>query len=346
MIGRVQQVPAIGPDDSDARVLAFAAGLRRLRALRGSLDAAVRTLLVLGVPWLLGAWLLPQHLPVTALAVLAITGLVAVIAAVRAWRIADALLLRGMPGTVAPGDLTILGDELATWLEWQRHTGPVQPMATWLGREVAVRLPAIDAPALQHVGRARLGRMRYLAAAIVLLLLAWLLSFWFQPSWPGVLGGKPEAARPVVPPQVGIVPVPGAQPEAKPGSDGKPPPRNPEPRPGEPPPKGNEEQPAKPEPPAPLLNLPEQRHFVIPEHIDDGPTRRMRMHAAELAESGAANAPPPVTQGGQGEVPAPPPPTRETFEHAREVALRSRHVPAEEQPIVKRFFELLQKAAK
>ncbi|MBX3463021.1 MAG: hypothetical protein KF830_07610 [Planctomycetes bacterium] len=83
----------------------------------------------------------------------------------------------------------------------------------------------------------------------------------------------------------------------------------------------------------------------MPEFVGDGPTRRVRMHAAELERRGGA-APQPTAGAGPGEAPSPPAPTPAAFERAAEAAQRARHVPAEERPMVQRFFTLLREAAK
>jgi hypothetical protein len=72
------------------------------------------------------------------------------------------------------------------------------------------------------------------------------------------------------------------------------------------------------------------------------------MHAAELAQRGGAAPQATVSEGGAGggDAPASPPPTAATFERAAEAAQRARHVPDEERPMVRRFFELLREAAK
>jgi hypothetical protein len=67
------------------------------------------------------------------------------------------------------------------------------------------------------------------------------------------------------------------------------------------------------------------------------------MHAAEVERSGGA-----VPQAGTGgnASESTPPPSRETFERAAEQAQRARHVPPEERPMVRRFFELLRERAR
>ncbi|MCB9878378.1 MAG: hypothetical protein H6835_12335 [Planctomycetes bacterium] len=94
---------------------------------------------------------------------------------------------------------------------------------------------------------------------------------------------------------------------------------------------------------APLLELPEQQRFVVPEFIDDGPTRRARMRAAEIeADGGGAASPRAPRTGGEQQAPEPPAAREQRFEHAAEQALRSRHVPDAERAIVRRFFDKLQ----
>jgi hypothetical protein len=68
------------------------------------------------------------------------------------------------------------------------------------------------------------------------------------------------------------------------------------------------------------------------------------MHAAELERAGTTAPGASGTSGAAGELP--PPRSREEFERAAEAAQRSRHVPAEERPMVRRYFELLRQAAK
>lgn len=95
-----------------------------------------------------------------------------------------------------------------------------------------------------------------------------------------------------------------------------------------------------------MLELPEQQRFVVPEFVGDGPTRRARMHAAQLERDGGARPPSAGTEGGNGDSEAPPPITKERFERAAEAAQRARHVPDEERAMVRRFFELLRERAK
>lgn len=347
-----QAVSAVLDADQErvARLVGFADRVRGLHVRRAAVHAALRTLLVLVPLAIVAAWLLPTHRLINATIVVFAALVAATVAGLRARAVADAALLRVRDGSGVAG-LDLVGDELATWLEWQpREAGGA--MVGWLGRAVEAQLPSLPASALQAVGRRPFGRLLYLLPVALLLLLAWWLLEWFQPPWVGALGGRrqpepPPAASGPGQNQGSSSPSPsGGDPSA---STQKRPDRSSGASPPPPPsPKPEPEPPPKPEPPAPLIDLPGNQHFVLPEHIDDGPTRKMRMHAAELPEPEAGNAapPPPTATAGTGQVPPPPPPSRETFERAAEQAQRSRHVPAEEQPMVRRFFELLQKAAR
>jgi len=188
---------------------------------------------------------------------------------------------------------------------------------------------------------------------VILLLLAWLLSEWLAPPWPGVLGGRPSVDGPAAGDGAGsssggggsAVPSPGGdeEPESKDPQQKPPPESTPPPQP-QPPQPTESPDPVTPEAPAPLLDLPAQQRFIVPEFVGDGPTRRVRMHAAELERAGTTAPGASGTSGGEGAVP--PPRSREEFERAAEAAQRSRHVPAEERPMVRRYFELLRQAAK
>lgn len=318
-----------------------------MRAAAG--HAAAAALLVGAIPAILAAFWLPQHRPTTLALLAGFTAVRAAGEALRARRIANAALLRAADGA---SGFEVLGDELATWLELQpRAAGGT--MLPWLGRAVDVQLPQLPPEALQRVGRRRFGRLRYLLAPIVLLLLAWLLLEWIQPPWPGAFGGKPDPARGAPGDGAAQALATGAGEAHSPPSPETAPDQPRRERPDAPPPPAQQqpdaEPPAPPEAPAPVLDLPAHLHFTVPEHIGDGPTRKVKMHAAELPTpaSAAAVAPPPSAAGAgdPGEVP-PPPPTAETFERAAEQALRARHVPEEEKAIVRRFFELLQKAGR
>lgn len=349
MIGRVTEVATFPADpDVDARLVAFATRVRRLYARRAAAHAFGVALVWCGGPAIAVAWLVPA-VRLEAAAALALVALTAVaVAVVRARHLAAAVLLR-----TGEGELDLVGDELATWLEWQRRPEAAE-MVGWLARTVVAQLPALPTGALQKVGRRRWGRLRWLAAFVALLWIAFCWFAWLQPPWPGLLGGKQDPPR-----AGGAGEGPGAGSGSRngggandpsPGAGTPPPPRNPDRRAPPPPPPGAEPprpKPAVPEPPAPLLQLPGHQQFVVPEHIDDGPTRRMRMHAAEVPDPAPSPQapPPPASAPAPAGVPPTPPPTAETFERAAEAARAARHVPTEEQPIVRRFFDLLKKAA-
>jgi hypothetical protein len=223
-------------------------------------------------------------------------------------------------------------------------------MVQWLGRDVEARLPGLPADAIAGAGRRGLGRWRRLVPFVGLLLLVWLVAEWLAPPWPGVLSGR---ARDLPGPAASG---PGDGSGGGNGGGGIEQPQSPDPQPDEgkqqpaaaqpQEPPGPAPTPPEPEAPAPLLELPEQQRFVVPEFVGDGPTRRARVHAAEVERSGAVSRPRPTGAGGNDESPSPPPPTAESFERAAEAAQRARHVPDEERPMVRRFFELLREAAK
>jgi len=342
MIARV--VPTVSPDPGGAavasRLAGFHARLRRQFARGAATRAGAVTLLALGAPALGAAWLLagswPFVLAIVPLVVAAAMG----VAALRTYRLAAAALLR----VAAHGDVSVFGDEFATWLEWAPRRREAALLA-WLGQDLAARLRRLPEQELQRLGRRRLGRWLWLLPLALLVALAWLLAAWLQPPWPGVLGGRtpppPAAAG-------GAGSGPGIAAQQAPAPE---PPRHrpdaPQDRAPPPPPPGDETPPGAAEPPAPLLDLPSHLQFAVPVHLGDGPTRRRRMHAAELPEpagGGAAHAA--RAPGGDEQVLAVPPPIRETFARAAEAALRARSVPPQERAMVRRFFDLLQEAAR
>ncbi len=214
-----------------------------------------------------------------------------------------------------------LADEFATWLELGARADA--PMALWLATDLDGRLATLTAPQLAAVGRRRVFGRRLLGLAALLLLLALLLAWWFGPSWPGLLGGKP--------------PEPPPQPAAGQGAGGGVANAgNAElPDPGDEP-----QQPPDPTPPPPL-DLPDDQHFVVPKFVADGPSRKERVRAAELPQPGGQGAVPRAAGGARRGVPEP---TAEEFTRAAENAQRARHVGPHEQPIVRRFFDLLQQS--
>lgn len=348
MMGAVGE-PSSEHDTPDAQLLAFARRLRQRHGRAAAIDAALRTLLGLAVPALVAAWLLPVARLPLALGLATLASLGALFAAVRARAVADTALLRLRDGEAVadPRALAELGDELATWLEGHRTTRG--PMLAWLAHDVRAKLPALPAATVAALGRRRLGGLAWIVPLVLLLLIAWFLTNLLSPPWAGVLGGRQDRPDPSSGDggngaggrgegdgQAGAGPAPSPNPRPEAREPQPPPPPPPAERPSEPTP---------PEPPAPLLELPSQQHFVVPEFIGDGPTRRARMHAAEV-EQGAPTGAAAAARGGEGPPAELPPPSPEQFARAAEVALAARHVPPAEQPMVRRFFEALQKAAK
>lgn len=338
--GGVTAVPVTA--DRHARLLRFASRLRRRHLVAAARAALVRCALVLAVPTIALAWWLPAR-TWSILAVFA--GVLTIGAALAAWRarcVTDARLL------AAEGGDSELGCGLATWLERRRAASA--PMAEWLAGDLERDIAALPASTFAAVGRRRLGRLRWLLPIVLLLLLAWLLSLWLQPPWPGALGGRPDAVGNNLDPAPGVVFVPdGTRPEGGEGtrrSEANREPRSPQsagPDPDEPAEAG--QQPAPPEAPAPLLLLPRHDVFVVPEFTGEGPTTRVRVHAAEVAAGGAVAPHRPTGSAGDA-TPPPPEPESVAFERAAERAQRARHVPPRERAIVRRFFTLLREAAK
>lgn len=343
--------PSIERDTQDEQLLAFALRLRRRHRRSAVLHAALRVVLAVAVPAVLVAWLLPAVRWPLALAVLALTAWSALAAAWRARRIADTALLRVGDAEAIddPRGLAELGDELATWLEGRGAVAT--PMRAWLAQDVRAKLPALSPSAVAALGRRRLGGLLWVVPIALLLLLAWFLTNLLSPPWPGALGGRqnrPDASSGDGGNGAGGQGGGQGQSDRPQDPDDKPrdqPARNDPQQPPPPPPQANEPEPPKPEPPAPMLELPSQQRFIVPEFFGDGPTRRARMHAAEV-EQGAPAGASPTARSGQTPPSELPPPTPEQFARAAEAALAARHVPPAEQAMVRRFFAALQKAAK
>lgn len=349
----------------------FAAGLRWRHVCGQGLSAILRWGLLLSAPLVGIAWLVPGQLSVALSAAAALLLLVVAGVAVRAYWRGRKILGALRQSLKEDGDeLAMLHDELATWLEIDERSiragGPAAAngeMVQWLERDVHGRLAPYRSRALAAVTRPRLGRFRWLLPLVLALLLMWLLFAWLVPPWSGVVGGQPNQASAAdqgeqgdgaggedgpgeVAPDRRDAP---SQPQDDPGQEEEPD-KQPDPGPLEVP--KPPQEPAEPSPdPAeipPLLELPGDQRFVVPEFIGDGPTRRARMRAAELEEQAAGNQPRPSgkpRRGGGGEV-ADPRPTPPDFERAAEAAQRSRHVPPPERAIVRRFFERLRAKAK
>lgn len=339
MMPEVASTTHDGDAAAAAELLAFATGVRRRQRMAAMLGAAARALLAVAVPALLLAWLWPAARAGIAGAVAGFAGLAATIAA---WpRRQPARLGLGAVDATGPSAIAAFDDELATWLEGR--TAPRTPMRDWLLRHAVAQLPAVRPVAAAAV-RPRLGRSAWLLPVVLVLLLAWLLSAWLVPPWSGLLGGgqdRPEPAGGGSGDDSGAGgsrasagardPVPGAPSPIAPPA--------PAPQPEPPSPAGPSE------PPAPLLDLPAQQQFVVPDFVGDGPTTRARMHVAEVQPVGGVEARAAAPRG-DGEAVAPPPPAAEQFERAAERALQSRHVPPAERAMVRRFFAALRQAAR
>lgn len=330
----------------------FVAGTQR-RVFGGRvLGAALRAALVTAAPALVLAWWLPSLRMALSFAVAAVLVPVVIVSAARAHLARRRMLVAlGQRLAASPAAATA-HDELLTWLEFDARAAghAARPaLLDWLEHDVAARLTPDERRQFAAASRPSLGRFAWLLPLVLVLLLAWLLAEWLAPPWSGVLGGNP----PPPPPGTSGGGGGGNQGDGEPQSgDGEPQdqPQQPEqsPPPEAAPPSPPEQQSDSPQPPppepSPLLELPEQQRFVVPEFVDDGPTRRARMRAAEIEGNGGAAAPPPSAPRNVGEQPAPeqPAPREQQFERAAEQALRSRHVPESERAIVRRFFDKLQ----
>jgi len=359
MMGRVTATAATtsevtAPGDALRR---FAAGLRWRHVCGRASSSALRALLALSVPAVLLVWWTPSLTWSVVIAASVVFVPVVAWSALRAWWRSRRVLAAFGESLAQPGsELAGVRDELVTWLEFDGR-GETGGMLQWLERDVRERLRPHERAALAAVARPSIGRWRWLVPVLLLVLLAWLLSAWLQPPWPGALGGAPDQASGDG--QGNGKDGGGAPDEREQGGDpqrgddeasDEPPQRELPERPEEAPPPPlppQDEREAQTEAPAPLLELPEQRRFVLPEYIGDGPTRRARMRAAELEQQVGGGAPTASRQrGGDERAPEPPKPEPETFERAAEQALRARHVPEHERAIVRRFFEKLQQAGK
>lgn len=333
-------VLSIDAEASPQRLLQFAQQLRSQHARAGAAAAALRCGLPLAVLLLVAAWVAPSVAIWWAAATAVTVGVAAWRGASRARSRADAALLVLGDGE-ATGDAAALarvGDELATWLEAQR-TQRASPMVDWLAHDVIRQLPTLQPETMQRLGRRPLGGLLWLLPLLLILLIAWLLAVWLEPPWPGVLGGAS------VPPPPSSA-AGGGNGASGPGGGSEPREQPPRPRddraPSDAPPPAEPPAPPPPPPsePPPLLELPEQQRFLVPEFVGDGPTKRVRMRAAEVEDG----PPPGQANTGQSTQEVPPAPPPQTFQRAAEEALRSRHVPPAEQAIVRRYFEALRAA--
>lgn len=299
----------------DARLQAFWRRVRHLHGRRVAAAFALRALLLAAGPTLVAIWWWPARWPA---AVAAAALFVAGAALLSRFSMRQRLAVAWLQGVdAAPRGLA---DEFATWLEVGSRADA--PMALWLAKDLDGRVATLTAPQLAAVGRQRLFGRRLLLIAGLLLLLAWLLAWLLDPNWSGLLSGKPPQPPPPPPPPLTNVGVAAAQ-----VSGGAP--------------QAPGDEPQRPPDPPPPLDLPDDQHFVVPRFVADGPSRKERVRAAELPQAGGQGAAPRTAGGSRGGVPEP---TAEEFQRAAENAQRARHVAPREQPIVRRFFELLQQA--
>ncbi len=335
----------------------FAQGVRWRHVLSRSCGSGLRVGLLLAVPMIMVAWLLPS----AAIAVLSIGGAVVLfamaISAVRSWWYSRSLASAVLHSLNNSGDdIATLHDELLTWLEFDAHKhdegGHRQSMLTWLEQDAEQRLLPHRRRALALVARPQLGRWRILLPVVLLLLITWLLAVWLAPPWDGAIGGRPDepqasgqgdaggagGAGDTNPDSPIPQPIPGGQAKQEASTDQaeKPSPdmQMPSEQSSSSPPDDSSEIP-------PLIDLPGDQNFVVPDFIGDGPTRRARMHAAELEEQagGGASATESRLTESSGQNTAKP--TQPDFERAAEAAQRSRHVPPAERAMVRRFFDKL-----
>ena len=349
----------------------FAQTLRYRHTFARGCGAGLRWALLLLVPVILVAWLWPAVLEDVLLGCAAILLPTIVIAASRAYWQSRRIFSALKESLFASGEgVATLHDELVTWLEFDAHArgGVAKPsdalaaeshMLRWLEADVQQRLVPHRARALAAVSMPRLGRWRWLLPAVLLLLLIWLLAVWLAPPWSGAIGGLPNQ------PQAGdgdgpggggrgggagtngedpdparnedAQPDPGQQAEQQPSKQ-PPPPTGPEPSPPDPQQPDDQSDPREV---PPMIELPPDQRFVVPDFIGDGPTRRARMHAAELDEQAAGQARQDAASGSQAANPDAPKPPQPDFERAAEAAQRARHVPAAERAMVRRFFDKL-----
>jgi hypothetical protein len=326
--------------------------VRRLQVafvLREAAHAAARGLLAVAVPGIVLAWLLPPwRWPLLGGGL----GFALLLALGRAGRAAARagraeLLAAAAGGAQGDASLAALGDELATWLESVGDRVPPR-LLPWLTQDLSGRVPQLDRRAVAAVGPRSVGRLAWLLPIALLLLLLWALAEWLQPPWLGVLGGAsppPAAGSGAGGAEPGDGEGGGAGKEGAPEAPQRAERRPPASPPPEPEAASPPSPPPTPEAPAPLLDLPDRQQFLLPDFIGDGPTSRVRMHAAERTEGPAGTAATSTTTPTPEAAPVPPP-RDETFRRAEEQALRSRHVPPHERAMVQRFFQALREAAK
>ena len=237
-----------------------------------------------------------------------------------------------------------LSDRLTTWVGLRRRGRDSGAMFSWLERDLDERIAALPPEQVRRLGWRPIGVLRYALALLIVLLLLQLL----RPPLPPLPTGAIQIAG------AGAAGAGGAQEggegTGKGGPDQPAEPDSPETEdPQEQPGGQGEDEPPSPEelPPKSLLDgMPVQEEFSVPQFIGEGPSRKAMARVAEV-EQGATppTPPPPDAQGGSPDREPDADPEVE-FERALERALRSRHVPEQEKPFVRRYFNALLNRAK
>ncbi len=227
---------------------------------------------------------------------------------------------------------------LTTW--WlQRRQRDGSAMRAWLAREVAARLQRL--PVARAVGpsvRRALRRLAYLLPLLLALLLLRIV-------WPfGLRTGDRMGVEAPAPQQGEGDPASAGgtgdardreqKPDRDAGSPRDPPQQDPPA--GAPPPRDESANGDGAAIPSRPLHLPVREEFVVPNFLGEGPTTtgQGREVIEEVAPSSTGSA------AGAGGPPSPEPP-EVTFQRALERALRARHVPPAERPMVERYFRAL-----
>lgn len=241
--------------------------------------------------------------------------------------------LRRQPRLAAADRELRLQDRLLTYAGLGSDVGGSRaPMRDWLEQDLDGRLQAVPPQQTERLWRRPLGRARYLIPLLVLLLLMRLLA----PALPPIRPTGPVASN-QGPGGGGNNADAGS--ESSPGGGDAPPPPQPEPQPDAV--AAPEPEPGPPQtlPPKALIELAPEQKFVVPDFIGAGEGRRMLARVAEIGNGESQ----PAAAGDQS---SRPPETPRDFEHARERALRARHVSPTERDFVKRYFDALVRQGK
>ncbi len=310
---------APAPDLPEELLHAFVARLRRRHAAMAAARSALGAFLPWGVLGAASLWVEPG-------AALALAGLGSVFALTAAWLAArrplpNHLLLAGVEG--APE----VHDALGTWLDDRGANRPGPLVSAWLADDLWRHARTMPDRAWSRIGRRPLGAVRWLLPLLVLLLWGRLLVDGIQLPLPGAGGGATAGGG-------------STGPRARPGPGPSELPEPPPPAPELPP--QDEPEPPPPSQPDPLLELPQQEQFVVPQFMGDGPSRKALAERAEVELGGGGSVAPQPVPAGAGASQADRERSHE-YERAAERAERARNVPVEERPMVRRFFELLRK---